>query len=180
MERCNFTTEKEPVLYEGRIFKVVERLQIGRSGKTLKRQVVKHPGAVGIVPILPDGRVVLIKQFRVTFQKYIYEIPAGTLELQENPLEAARRELLEETGFKAGNVDFLSSIYTSPGILEEELFLYLATDLKEGASAPEEGELIELVSLTWSEIDKLIDSGELHDSKSISGIFLARRRLGVA
>ena len=179
MERQDTTPKDELVLYQSRIFKVIERTQVGRSGKLLKRQVIKHPGAVGIVPILSDGRVSLIKQFRVTFQDYIYEIPAGTLEPKEPPLDAAKRELLEETGYRSENVQFLSSIYTSPGILQEELFIYLAMGLVEDKSAPEEGELIELMPMTWSEIDDLIESGLLHDSKSLSGIYLARRRLGI-
>ena len=179
MERQNATLTEDPVLFQGRIFKVVERTQIGRSGKPLKRQVVKHPGAVGIVPVLADGRVLLIKQFRITFQQYIYEIPAGTLEPNEDPLNAAKRELLEETGCKTDSIELLTSIYTSPGILQEELFLYLATDLTEDKSSPEEGELIVPTPMTWSEIDNLIDSGQLHDAKSISGLLLARRKLGL-
>ncbi len=179
MEYQNIPQDEEPVLYQGRIFKVVERTQIGRNGKLLKRQVVKHPGAVGIVPVLPDGRVLLIKQFRITFQEYIYEIPAGTLEYKEDSLVAAKRELLEETGYKTESFQLLASIYTSPGILQEELLIYLATDLIEDKSSPEEGELIVPRPMTWFEIDNLIDSGLLHDAKSIAGLFLARHRLGI-
>ena len=179
MEYQNVSQDEDPVLYQGRIFKVVERTQIGRSGKTLKRQLVKHPGAVGIVPVLPDGRVLLIKQFRITFQKYIYEIPAGTLEYKEDSLVAAKRELREETGYKTDSFQLLASIYTSPGILQEELFIYLATKLIEDESSPEDGELIVPTPMTWSDIDNLIDSGSLHDAKSIAGLFLARRALGI-
>ncbi len=179
MDYQNISLDEEPVLYQSRIFKVVERTQSGRSGKPLKRQVVKHPGAVGIVPVLPDGRVLLIKQFRITFQEYIYEIPAGTLEPKEDSLVAAKRELREETGYKTDSFQLLASIYTSPGILQEKLVLYLATDLIEDESSPEEGELIIPTPMTWSEIDNLIDAGSLHDAKSISGLLLARRSLGI-
>lgn len=168
---------EEPVLFQGRIFSVVERTQLGRSGKILKRQVVKHPGAVGVVPILSDGRVLLIRQFRVAFQKEIYEIPAGTRELGEELTTTAKRELLEETGYRVGKLEFLASIYTSPGILQEELFIYLATNLEAGESAPEDGEKIVPEPKTWFEIEKMLDSGEIHDAKTITGLLLARRKL---
>ena len=108
-------------LFQSRIFTVVERMQIGRSGALLRRQVVKHPGAVGIVPILPDGRVLLIKQYRIALEKEIFEIPAGTREPGELPLTTAKRELIEETGYRSDAFTQLSTIYTSPGILQEEL-----------------------------------------------------------
>ena len=100
MSATNATPEGEPILFEGRIFKVVERTQVGRSGKILKRQVVKHPGAVGIVPILPDGRVLLIEQYRVALQKTIFEIPAGTRDLtpgESAPEDGEKIELRPKT-----------------------------------------------------------------------------------
>ena len=165
-------------LFQSRIFTVVERMQIGRSGALLRRQVVKHPGAVGIVPILPDGRVLLIKQYRIALEKEIFEIPAGTREPGESPLATAKRELIEETGYRSDAFTQLSTIYTSPGILQEELTLYLATDLEPGESAPEDGERIALTPLEWSEIDDMIRVGEISDGKTLAGLFLALRQLG--
>lgn len=165
-------------LFQSRIFTVVERMQIGRSGALLRRQVVKHPGAVGIVPILPDGRVLLIKQYRIALEKEIFEIPAGTREPGESPLTTAKRELIEETGYRSDAFTQLSTIYTSPGILQEELTLYLATDLEPGESAPEDGERIALTPLEWSEIDDMIRVGEISDGKTLAGLFLALRLLG--
>ena len=165
-------------LFQSRIFTVVERMQIGRSGALLRRQVVKHPGAVGIVPILPDGRVLLIKQYRIALEKEIFEIPAGTREPGELPLTTAKRELIEETGYRSDAFTQLSTIYTSPGILQEELTLYLATDLEPGESAPEDGERIALTPLEWSEIDDMIRVGEISDGKTLAGLFLALRQLG--
>lgn len=169
----------EPILFQGRVFKVVERNQIGRSGKTLVRQVVKHPGAVGIVPILPDGRVLLIDQYRITFQHNIFEIPAGTREIGEDPLTTAKRELIEETGYRTENIELLAPIYTSPGVLQEELILYLANDLVAGESAPEDGEKISLTPKTWEEIDKMINAREIVDAKTLVGLLLAKRKLGI-
>lgn len=179
MDTNDRSEDQEPVLFQSRIFSVVERKQTGRSGKTLIRHVVKHPGAVGIVPILPDGRVLLIDQYRVTVQRNIFEIPAGTREIGEEPLITASRELIEETGYRAGNIIELQPIYTSPGILQEELILYLATDLTPGESAPEDGEKIELAPKTWKEIDKMLDDGVIIDAKTVAALFLAKRKLGV-
>lgn len=167
-------------LFQSRKFKIVERMQIGRSGALLKRQVVKHPGAIGIVPILPDGRVLLIKQYRIALEKEIYEIPAGTREPGEEPIITAKRELIEETGYRTDNFTELTTIYTSPGILQEELVLYLAQDLTPGESAPEDGEKINLTPMTWDEINQLIDAGEIADGKTLAGLFLTLRRLGRA
>jgi len=169
--------KEEPILLQARVFKVVERTMTGRSGKTLKRQVVKHPGAVGIVPILDDGRVLLIRQFRITFEREIYEIPAGTLEQGEEPIETAKRELVEETGYFPSEIRRLTAIYTSPGILQEELTIYLATNLREGKSAPEDGEKITLEPKTWEEIEKMIDREEIVDAKTLAGLYLAKRAL---
>lgn len=171
--------QEEPILLQARVFKVVERSMTGRSGRELKRQVVKHPGAVGIVPILDDGRVLLIRQFRITFEREIYEIPAGTLEPNEPPLETAKRELVEETGYFPQEIRRLTAIYTSPGILQEELTLYLATNLKEGESAPEDGEKITLEPKTWDEIDQMIEREEIVDAKTLAGLYLAKRALNI-
>ena len=179
MSATNETPDGEPILFQGRIFNVVERTQVGRSGKILKRQVVKHPGAVGIAPILPDGRVLLIEQYRVALQKTIFEIPAGTREVGEEPLLTATRELIEETGYSAGKIERLTAIYSSPGILQEELILYLATDLKPGESALEDGEKIELRPKTWDEIDAMIAAEEIVDAKTLVALLLARQKLNV-
>lgn len=179
MNTDNRTASSEYVVFKSRIFDVVERSYPGRSGAVQMRHIVKHPGAVGIIPILPDGRVLLISQFRISFQKVIYEIPAGTREAGEDPSKTAERELIEETGYRAGRLELLQPIYTSPGVLQEELFLFLGTGLIPGKDAPEDGELISLVPKTWSEIDEMIDKGEILDSKTLSGLFLAKRKLSV-
>ncbi len=179
MSATNATPDGEPILFEGRIFKVVERTQVGRSGKILKRQVVKHPGAVAIVPILPDGRVLLTEQYRVALQKTIFEVPAGTREVGEEPLLTATRELIEETGYSAGKIERMTAIYSSPGILQEELILYLATDLTPGETALEDGERIEPSPKTWDEIDAMIAAEEIVDAKTLVALLLARQKLNV-
>ena len=176
MDQRTELNNNEPILFQGRIFQVVERRQVGRSGAILSRQVVKHPGATCIVPLLPDGRVLLIEQYRISFQKKIFELPAGTLEKGEEPITTAQRELIEETGYRAGRLELLTSIYTSPGILQEELFLYLASDLEKGVSSPEDGEDISLVPKTWSEIDAMIEKKEIVDAKTLVGLLLTKNK----
>lgn len=173
------TSNLDPVLFQGKIFNVVERTQKGRDGRPLKRQIVKHPGAVGIVPILPDGRVLLIEQYRASFEQILFEIPAGTREKGEAPETTAQRELVEETGYRVGQMEMLTPIYTSPGILQEELIIYLATDLTEGQSAPELGELITLAPKTWEEIDEMLRRRTIMDAKTIVGLLLAKQRLEI-
>ena len=170
-------SSEEPVLFQSRIFQVVEREQIGRSGAILKRHIVKHPGAVAIVPILEDGRILLIKQFRAALNQDIYEIPAGTREPNEEPLVTATRELIEETGYRAKSVDYITTIYTSPGILQEELVIYSATGLTLGESSPEDGERIVLEPKTWYEIESMLDNNEIADAKTIVGLLMTKRRL---
>lgn len=173
----NSEQDAEPILFESRVFNIVERKQLGRSGKILTRHIVKHPGAVAIVPILNDGNVLLIRQFRVSFQREIYEIPAGTREPNEPPEQTAIRELIEETGYRADNIEKLHTIYTSPGVLQEELIIYLATGLKLGQSAPEDGEKIVNEILSWRQINQMIENNQIADAKSIVGLLLAQKKL---
>ncbi|MDO4586988.1 MAG: NUDIX hydrolase [Planctomycetia bacterium] len=159
--------EDEPVLFKTKIFDIVEKYQKGRSGKMLKRFIVRHPGAVAILPILPDGRIILIKQYRIAVGQYLYEIPAGTREPHEEPLVTAKRELIEETGFHAGSVDLLTTFFTSPGIFREKLYLYLATNLTPGQAALEDGEDLTLHFFNRDEIKKMILRGEIKDGKTL-------------
>ena len=134
------------------------------------RHVIVHPGAVGILPLLDDGRVVLLRQYRVAVDSYLIELPAGTLEPGEEPIVTARRELIEETGYTAGTMKPLITFYTSPGILREKLHLFVATGLTPGKSALEDGEDIELLIAEWDEIREWIARGEITDAKTLIGL----------
>lgn len=155
------------ILFESRLFKVEKRFQTGRSGKQLERHVILHPGAVGILPILDDGRIVMIRQYRVAVDDVLVEIPAGTLEPNEEPIKTASRELIEETGYTAGNIEPMTTILSSPGILQEKLHIFIATNLVPGETALEDGEDIKLLLLTWGEIREMIRSGEIQDAKTL-------------
>jgi ADP-ribose pyrophosphatase len=158
------------VLLQTAKFQVVRATQITPSGKSTTREIVRHPGACVIVPLLDDGRVCLIRNYRVAVKQTLIELPAGTLEPPEPPRETARRELIEETGFRAERLEPIHAFYLSPGILDERMHLFLATGLSAGAPAREEGEEIENWPVPWDEAVAMIFRGEIQDAKTIVGL----------
>ena len=166
----------EQVLFRGKRFHVVRIMQAAENGPRA-RDVVRHGGSVTIIPLVDDDHVCLIRNFRVAVGRALIELPAGTREPGE-PVEAtARRELTEETGYRAARWEQLPGFYLSPGILDERMELFLARDLTAGERAREAGEEIENLVLSWAEIDKCIASGEIEDAKTLVGLCHARRRL---
>lgn len=148
------------------------------EGNQREREVVRHPGAVTILPLLDDGRVCLIRNYRVSVDKTLIELPAGTLEPGEDPRVTAERELIEETGYRCAKIELLHAFYLSPGILDERMHLYIATGLTLGETAREEGELIENLLLPFEEALALIDRGEIQDAKTMAGLLFYERALG--
>jgi ADP-ribose pyrophosphatase len=168
------------VLLVARRFKVVRQAQIAADGSTLWRETVQHPGSVAIVPLVDAGHVCLIRNYRVAVGQTLWEIPAGTLDRDESPLASARRELIEETGYRAQSIEKLTELAMSPGILNERMYVFLATGLEPGMSELEPGEQIETVVLTWDNALAMIDRGEIHDAKTVASLlfydrFRARR-----
>ena len=157
-------------LFQSHLFKVVKKFIKGRSGQDLERHVILHPGAVVLLPVLPDGRLVFVKQPRVAVDETLIELPAGTLEPNEPPIETARRELIEETGYVASYLEEILTFYSSPGIMREKMHLFLAKELVPGPSHPEDGELIEPLCLEMSQALAMIESGEIKDAKTILGL----------
>jgi len=150
-----------------------------QNGKQVDREVVEHPGGVGIVPLTDDCKVVMVRQYRYPVEKELLEIPAGKLSQGEQPLECAIRELSEETGYSAGRYVFLGETYPSPGFCRESLYLYLALDMQKGEAHLDDDELLSVEEI---EIDELIDrimSNELADGKTIVGIMKAKRYIDV-
>ncbi|MFN3929118.1 MAG: NUDIX domain-containing protein [Thermoflexus sp.] len=165
-------------IYEGRILNLrVDTVRLP-SGGTAIREVVEHRGAVAIVPILDDGQVALVRQFRYAVGEVSLEIPAGTLEPGEDPLICARRELEEETGYQAARWERLGTIWPTPGYSTEEIVLFIARDLTPGPAQPEFDETLSVVTMSWSEIWTAIEEGRLRDAKSIVALTWAARRLG--
>jgi ADP-ribose pyrophosphatase len=156
------------VLQSYRIFSIVEQELRLTSGRTVVRQVVKHPGAVVIIPQLEDSRLLLIEQYRFAVGATLLEFPAGTLELGEAPLECAKRELIEETGYRAEHWRALGVTYPSPGYCDEQQHLLMATGLVPEHAAADEDEILEVKGLTVQEVERAIADGSLVDAKSIA------------
>lgn len=163
------------VLLNAAKFRVVRETIQSPSGQTKTREIVRHPGACVIVPLLDDGRVCLIHNWRVAVGKTLIELPAGTLEPPELPEKTAERELIEETGYRAAKIEFLHAFFLSPGILDEKMHLYLATGLTAGEPAREEGEEIENWLVPLDEAMAMIFRGEIQDAKTIIGLLWAGR-----
>lgn len=148
------------------------------NGKTGELEMVRHPGASAVVPFLSDPagedpQVLLIRQYRYAADGFVYEIPAGKLDGGEDPLECARRELLEETGCTAERIDRLTTIYTTPGFTDERIHLFMAVGLSHGESAHEEHEFISFERMTLSRALELIEQGEIVDGKTVCGLLFA-------
>jgi ADP-ribose pyrophosphatase len=146
---------------------VVEKLQDGRE---LPRTIIRHPGAVVILPLLDDGRVCMIETYRVAIDRWHLELPAGTMDKGVRPIELAAMELQEETGYVADELVLLHSFAMSPGILDEKMHLFLARGLKLGPAARELGEQMHNELLTWSQIDLMLRDGQIADAKTLVGL----------
>lgn len=164
-------------IYRGRIVHLrVDSVRLP-DGKEAKREVVGHGGAVCIVPITDDGQVVLIRQFRLPASGTLLEIPAGGLELGEEPEAAAARELQEETGYRAAAMQHLFSMFLAPGYSTELIHTYLATGLTPGDTHMDEDERVVLTPMPLHEAVSRIMAGEVQDAKTIAGVLAAARRL---
>jgi len=161
-------------VFDGRVVKVyLDDVRLP-DGRTAKWERVSHPGAVGIVPLTGDGRVLMVKQYRHAVRDVLLEIPAGKLDESETPIECAKRELAEEVGMKADVMTPLAEFYNSPGYSDERFFLYLARGLEPAEGESEPDEFLELVSIKLDGAHQLISSGKICDAKSIIGITLTR------
>jgi len=157
-------------LYEGRVVSLrVDRVKLP-DGRSAVREVVEHAPVVAIVALDGEGKVLLVRQYRLPVQRLLLEIPAGGIDPGESPEEAAQRELQEETGQRAGRLERLCSFFASPGYCDEYMHLYLATALERSALAADADERIEVVRLPLSEALQLIERGEICDAKTIIGL----------
>ncbi|CAG9608384.1 NUDIX domain-containing protein [Pseudoneobacillus rhizosphaerae] len=168
MNRLEEKTIKSDHIFSGRVISLqVDEVELP-NGKTSKREIIKHPGAVAILPITNDGKIVMVEQFRKALERTLVEIPAGKLEKGENPLECARRELEEETGYVCEKLDWLISFYTSPGFADEIVHLYVATGLskKEDAAQLDEDEFVNIVELFLAEAIQYVEEKKIYDAKT--------------
>ncbi len=174
----NMKLKKRNVIYQGKVFNIiVDELEYFESGNNTIREIVEHPGGAVVLGVLPDEKIILIKQYRYPIDKFIYELPAGKLDLGEDPMVCAMRELEEETGYRAGKIELLTYIYTSPGFCSEKLYIYLAQELQKKEQNLEEGEVLSVEYKTIDEAVEMVLNGEIVDAKSIAGIMIGEKIL---
>lgn len=163
------------IAFAGRLLTVrVDTVRLP-DGKASTREVVVHPGAVAMVPMPDPEHVLFVRQWRNATGGALLEIPAGTLAPGEEPQACATRELMEEVGYRPGRLTPLCATFLAPGYSSEKIHVFLAEELTPEKLAQDEDENIEVVSLTWEEIDACIARGEFADAKTLSGLLLARR-----
>ncbi len=159
------TIEVETI-YEGRIIDVtLEKVRLPNGNEGM-REVVRHSGAVAVIAQTDEGKYVFVRQFRKPLERTIVEIPAGKLEKDEEPLETAKRELKEETGYSCNNIEHIISFYTSPGFADEIIHLYKATELTKGKQHMDDDEFLDVIELTLEEAQQLVNNQEIIDAKT--------------
>ena len=161
---------RSKVVYKGSIFGVRRDEVLEPTGVRTTREVITHPGSVVVMPVLPDGRIILIRQYRHAARQFLWELVAGRMDPGESVRQAAVRELIEETGYRAKRLRVFLDLFPTPGFLEERMYILLAEGLKLGEAEPEEDEKIVVRVFTRAELEKMIQRGVLRDAKSIAGL----------
>lgn len=163
-------TLSSEIAYNGGFIKIKKDKVALSNGKESFREVMLHPGACAVVPVLPDGRIILVRQFRYAFMRTFLEIPAGKIDPGEDILTCARRELSEEIGFDCENMVYMGNIKPSVGCMNEVIHLYLAENLTKRQLTPDEDEDLEIVTITKDEALAMIKSGEIDDAKTVAAL----------
>jgi ADP-ribose diphosphatase len=166
---------KSEVLYQGKVFRLQRDTVIEPGGVRADRDIIVHPGSVVVLPVFKNGSVLLIRQYRHSVGEFLWELVAGRKEPNESPVAAARRELIEETGYRAKRMRKLMRVVPTPGFVNEWMWIFAAEGLTEGAAQPEEDEKITPRIFTMKQAEKMIERGTLRDAKSICGILYYRR-----
>jgi len=167
------TINHRRTIHKGKVYELVSENITLENGVTTDTEFVHHPGATAIVPMLDETQIILINQYRHALRKFIWEIPAGTLKPSETAITCARRELIEETGYSARKFKQLAEITPVPGYSDERIYIYLATDLEPAGQSLDSDEILNVHTLRFEEALNMIRKGEIQDSKTISGLFLA-------
>ena len=163
-------TIKEDLIYKGNFFELINVDVKLPNGKIGNRDIIKHPGACAIIPFLDDNTIILIEQFRKAIDSTLLEIPAGKLEADENIAICAKRELEEETGYVADNIEYLGKIALAPGYCDEYIHLYKATGLTLKEKHCDEDEFTIVKSFAVDQVKKMVRAGEIVDSKTICAL----------
>lgn len=174
-EEASFRLGHRRELFRGPIITLVEREFEGRDYR-----VVEHPGASCAVPVTPEGKIVLIRQFRVAVGEWIWEVPAGTLEPDESPDECMAREVVEEIGWEAESLESLGDLYTSPGFSSQRMHMFVARLSKHVGTQHEDTERIKVHELDWHEVRRMMERNEIRDGKSLVALYRYESRYGRA
>jgi ADP-ribose pyrophosphatase len=164
------------IVHVGRKIRVAVDTTTAPDGSVIQRDMILHPGAVVILPLLGDGNVVLLRNHRFVIGETLWELPAGTVEPSEPLEECAKRELAEETGYSAETWTSLGYLYASPGVLDEKLHLFVAERLTPGVMRPEADEQLEPVVVPFAEAVRMCLTGEIKDAKTITALLLWERK----
>jgi ADP-ribose pyrophosphatase len=167
-----FRVEAEREIHQARIIRLVARDLVLPNGRRTTFTIVEHPGAVAIVPVHRNGDVVLLRQFRPSIGEEIFEIPAGTIEKGESPLATAKREIIEETGFKAKQWAKIAEFYTAPGFCTELMHVYVARGLSPASAEGDADEILRPVRMSIDAALRLIGSKKIRDAKTIAGLMI--------
>lgn len=159
-------------IFKGNLLHVFKDTVTLPNGNESGREYIKHPGAIAVIPVLPDGSMVFVKQYRYPVGTVLYEIPAGKLDPGEDPLHCAVRELSEETGYEAGTWEYLTSIVTTPGFSDEVIHLYAARDLTKKQQHCDEDEFISLQVLSPQQVREMVLQGDIYDGKTLAALLL--------
>jgi ADP-ribose pyrophosphatase len=166
-------------VHQGRVFTLVTENITLSNGTTFDIDIIHHPGASAIVPLTAQNTVILIRQYRHAVGDYIWEIPAGTLDPGESPAACAKRELTEETGFLANQLKKLGEITPVPGYSDERIHIFLATELSPAEQNLDKDEMLNVHEISFDNAMEMIYKGEIQDSKTIAGLFMAKKCLSV-
>jgi ADP-ribose pyrophosphatase len=172
-----FHVHKRRTIRHGRVFDITVENVTFPNGFNVDLEILRHPGASAVVPLLDADRVVMLKQYRHAIGDFMWEIPAGTFDGREDPLVCARRELTEETGYAAGTWQALGAITPVPGYSDERIHLFLARDLAPAAQHLDKDEVLEVHPLPLAQVVSMIMEGQIQDAKTIAGIFFTLNRL---
>ena len=158
-------------LHKGKVFRLSKERLTLPNGETVELEIIHHPGAAAIVPLLADRRVVMIKQYRHAVGRFLWEVPAGTINPGESPIECAKRELPEEVGYRAHVFQKIGEIYPVPGYSDEHIHIFLATGLTPGRQNLDTDEVLDVKPIALEEALEMIKRGEIRDAKTIIGLF---------
>jgi ADP-ribose pyrophosphatase len=161
---------RSEIIYKGPVFGVRRDEVLEPSGVRAVREVITHPGSVVVLPVLPDGRILLIRQYRYATRRYLWELVAGRIDSGESVRQAAARELIEETGYRAKRFRVFLDVFPTPGFLEERMYILLAEELTAGEAQPEEDEKITAKAYARTDLERMIQKNVLRDAKTIAGL----------